>query len=292
MKSMTGFGMGTCALGKHLVIVEIFAVNHRYLEVKMQLPRGLRPLEAELRTLIQSDVHRGRLDVAFSLPPSSNTSYSVIPNVALAHAYRDAATELLSSLGLNNPLDDSFFTSRSDLFDVSSRREALSATEVKSAKQALRRAIKALQQERSREGRFLQRDLRQRIANLKTLRKFISTRTRLTQKNSRQKLMKKVTSLLPDMRTEVDRVIRDVAILVQKSDITEELVRLSSHLDTFSKFLNEREPVGKRMDFLLQEMHREVNTIGAKADDAGIRQSVVEAKEEVEKLREQVQNIE
>ena len=289
---MTGFGTGESSVGKQSLTVEIFAVNHRYLEIKMQLPHGLRPLEAELRCLVQSDVHRGRLDVFFSLPSSSNTSYSVIPNVALAHAYRDAAKELFSSLGLNEALNNSFFTSRADLFDVSSRREALSPIEIRSTKQALRRAIKALPQERSREGRFLQRDLSQRIANLKKLRKGISARTLITQANSRKKLAKKVTLLLPDMGTDVDRVIRDVAILVQKSDITEELVRLSSHLDTFSKFLSERKPVGKRMDFLLQEMHREVNTIGAKADDGKIRQSVVEAKEEVEKLREQVQNIE
>lgn len=291
MKSMTGFGSGGLTFSGVRVTVDIRAVNHRFLEVKLHLPRGFLALEDELRAMVATQVKRGRLEVFLALSGQTTRSYAVVPNIELAQAYTQAAEQLKSTLDINGELNLQFFMSRSDVFHVAEAHQ-LSSTEIDASKKALQRALTALERQRRREGKFLQRDLRQRIGNLEKVRRSVQQRSKHTQQATRQKLADKVNALLPQLDSDRRRVVQDIASLVQKSDITEEFVRLQSHLAAFSGFLRLEEPIGKRMDFLLQEMQREVNTIGAKADDASIRQLVVQAKEEVEKIREQVQNIE
>jgi uncharacterized protein (TIGR00255 family) len=164
--------------------------------------------------------------------------------------------------------------------------------EVQAVKQALQLALADLERQRSREGKFLSRDLRTRLAILERARRAIKKRNPLVQRMLREKLQERVTTMLQGMEIEHSRLFQEVVALTQKSDITEELVRLESHLQALSEALHSNEPVGKRIDFLLQEVQREINTIGAKAEDTTIRHLVVTAKEEVEKLREQVQNVE
>ena len=291
MKSMTGFGNGSIAVPGGHAAVDIRAVNHRFREVKFHLPRAFLPWEDEFRSLISTQLKRGRIEVFLSLSGCASRSSTVHLNIELARAYAQAVNRLQNELGISGELDLQFFATRPDLFQVAESQQ-LSTAEVSASKKALQRALTALTRQRSREGKFLQRDLRSRISTLEKLRRSVQHRTGQSRQVMRQKLADRIMPLLPHLETDRSRVLQEVASLVQKSDITEELVRLQSHLKEFSDLLPLEESVGKRMDFLLQEIQREVNTIGAKADDAPIRHLVVQAKEEVEKIREQGQNIE
>ncbi len=291
MKSMTGFGTGSLTFSGGRATVDIRTVNHRFFEVKLHLPRGFLALEDELRAMIATQIKRGRIEVFLTLSGQTARSYTVVPNIELARAYIEAAGQLKSTFDLGGDLSLHFFLSRPEVFQITEGQQP-SSIEGTVSKKALQRALTALERYRRREGKFLQRDLRGRIAILEKIRRSIGRRSTHTKQATQEKLADKVTALLPHLESDRRRVLQEVANLAQKSDITEECVRLQSHLGAFSDLLRLAEPVGKRMDFLLQEMQREINTIGAKADDASIRHLVVQAKEEVEKIREQVQNIE
>jgi len=291
MRSMTGYGSGSASFPGGRASIELRAVNHRFLEVKMMLPREFLPWEGEWREMIEAQVKRGRLDVSLTFSGRSPRPYAVNLNLDLARAYREAITRLQRDLQVKGEFDISFLTSRPELFQVTEKPQPTQA-EVQAVGQALRLALTALERQRSREGRFLARDLRTRIAVLERARQAISRRTPVVQELLREKLRERVTNLLQRVDIDQGRLLQEVAALTQRSDITEELVRLQSHEQALTEALRSNEPVGKRIDFLLQEVQREINTIGAKADDTTIRHLVVAAKEEVEKLREQVQNIE
>jgi len=291
VKSMTGYGSGSAAFSSGRITIELRAVNHRYLEVKMSLPRDFLACEAEFREIIEAQVKRGRVELALTCSGRPPHSYAVTLNVELAKAYREAATQFQHALGIKKELDLTFLTSRPDLFQVTEKSQ-LTKVETQAAKRALENALTVLQQQRNREGKFLQRDLRGRVTALDKVRRAIKERSGTVQETLRKKLSERVAYLLQGVEIDQSRLLQEVATLTQKSDITEELVRLQSHLQALAELLRKNEPVGKSIDFLLQEVQREVNTTGAKADDAAIRHLVVEAKEEVEKFREQVQNVE
>lgn len=290
MKSMTGFGSASRAFPGGRATVDVRAVNHRFLETKLHLPRGFMAAEAEFRALIAARVERGRVEAFLSLTGRAARSVRVVPNLPLARAYAKAAARLRRELGIDRGPDLQFFLSRADLFQVTEAAHA-SAAEVRACTAALQAALAGVDRERRREGRFLARDLRQRIRTLQRLRREVARRQQRLQPELHKKLVARAEALLAELEVEPIR-LPDVAGLLHKNDVTEELVRLESHLETCAGFLGLDEAVGKRLDFLLQEMQREVNTIGAKADDAPIRQLVVQMKQEVEKIREQGQNIE
>ncbi|MGH7964784.1 MAG: YicC/YloC family endoribonuclease [Candidatus Binatia bacterium] len=291
MKSMTGYGSGSAAFPGGRVSVELRAVNHRFLEVKMALPRDFFACEGEFREIVEAQIKRGRIELALTCAGRPPRAYTVNLNVELAKAYHEAVLHLRHALGVKGEPDLSFLTSRPELFQVIEKPQ-LTKVETLAAKEALQHALTALEQQRNREGKFLQRDLRGRVAALEKVRRAIKGRSGTVQEALRKKLSERVVTLLQGVEVDQSRLLQEVATLVQKSDITEELVRLQSHLEALAGLLRKNEPVGKSIDFLLQEVQREVNTTGAKADDAAIRHLVVEAKEEVEKFREQVQNVE
>jgi len=291
MKSMTGYGSGSAPFLGGRASIELRTVNHRFLEVKMMLPREFLPWEGEWREVIETQVKRGRIELTLAFSGRSVRPYAVTPNLDLARAYREAITRLQRDLGVRGELDVSFLTSRPELFQVTEKSQPTQG-EIQAARQALHLALIALERQRSREGKFLARDLRARIAILERAARAIGRRSPVVQKTLREKLRDRVTNLLQGVTIDQSRLLQEVVALTQKSDITEELVRLQSHLEALAETLQGNEPVGKRIDFLLQEVQREINTIGAKADDTTTRHLVVAAKEEVEKLREQVQNIE
>ena len=288
---MTGYGNASVAFPGGRVSAELRTVNHRFLEMKMLLPRLFLSWEDEFRRQIGAEVSRGRLELTLSLAGRAPRTYEVSLNRELAQAYHHALKNLQEELGMDGPLDIQLLASRPDVFQVI-EKPGLSPAEIQAAKKAVQDALQALERQRSKEGKFLQRDLRGRIKTLSKVRRTVATRTGRVQTASRDKLAERVRTFLAGTEVDQARLLQEVVTLTQKSDITEELVRLQSHLEAMSDLLGKHEPVGKRMDFLLQEINREINTIGAKADDAPIRHLVVEAKEEVEKIREQVQNIE
>jgi uncharacterized protein (TIGR00255 family) len=288
---MTGYGAGSASFPGGRVSVELRAVNHRFLELKTMLPRDFLPWEKDLRALLETQLKRGKVDLTLTLLGKPPGTYMVQLNLDLARAYQDALMRLQQELGLKGDADLNLLAAHSDLFQISEKPQPTTA-EIEAAKHALQRALTTLERQRLREGKFLQRDLRTRVSALGKIRRLVKERSVTTQQVQREKLRQRVMSLLKGIEVEQSRLLQEVVALTQKSDITEELVRLDSHLEALGSLLRAHEPVGKRIDFLLQEIQREINTIGAKADDTTIRHLVVEAKEEVEKLREQVQNVE
>jgi uncharacterized protein (TIGR00255 family) len=291
MRSMTGYGSGAASFPGGRVSVELRAVNHRFVEVKMPLPREFLPWEREFREIIESEVKRGRIEMALTCSGRPARAYTVQPNSALARSYYTALKRLYTELGIKEAIDLSLLMARQDLFQVTEQPQAV-ADEIRAAKEALQAALTTLNRQRVREGKFLQHDLRQRVSALEKKRRAIQERSRIAQDSIRQRLTERVAGLLQGVDIDQSRLLQEVVTLTQKSDITEEIVRLQSHLKALTTLVRAHEPVGKRIEFLLQEIQREINTIGAKSDDVMIRHTVVEAKEEVEKLREQVQNIE
>lgn len=291
MKSMTGYGSGVATFPGGRVQIELRTVNHRFIEIKMPLPREFLPWEREFRNIIEMQIKRGRTEMALTCVGRPARAYTVQPNLELARAYHTALKYLYRELGFKTEIDSSFFMARQELFQVEERPQAV-ADEIHAAKEALQSALIALDRQRRREGKFLQRDLRTRITALEKKRRAIQERSKIAQGILRQRLTERVLSLLQTVEVDHSRLLQEVVTLTQKSDITEEIVRFHSHLTALSDLLRDPEPVGKRIEFLLQEVQREINTIGAKSDDVTIRHTVVGAKEEVEKMREQVQNIE
>lgn len=291
MKSMTGYGGATVPFPGGKVVVEVRAVNHRFAEIRFTLPREYYPWEAELREMVQKVLKRGKIEVAIYPSGWQPKGYDVRLNIELARAYRDAFSHLRKELGVQGEVDLSFFASRPELFQVVEKPGQPNAG-VQAAKGALRQALAALERERCREGRFLKKDVGQRVRHLERLWKKVKKRLPIVQKGLKEKFRSRLAALLTGAEIDQGRLLQEVAFLIQRSDVTEELVRLHSHFTALRALLGESGPMGKRIDFLLQEIQREVNTIGSKADDAAVRQLVVEAKGEVEKLREQAQNIE
>ncbi|MBI3756468.1 MAG: YicC family protein [Deltaproteobacteria bacterium] len=291
MKSMTGYGSGVGTFPGGRVSVDLRTVNHRFVEIKMPLPRELLSWESEFRTTIENQVKRGRVEMSLTTVGRPARTYTVQPNTDLARSYHKALKHLYQELNIKTEIDLSFLTARQDFFQVSEQAQA-GADEIHAAKEALQEALTNLDRQRSREGKFLQRDLRARVVALEKTRRTIRERSHSAQDTSRQKLKDRVTSLLQGVEIDHNRLLQEIITLTQKSDITEEIVRLDSHIKALTDLLRAAEPVGKRIEFLLQETQREINTIGAKSDDVAIRHAVVGAKEEVEKMREQVQNVE
>jgi uncharacterized protein (TIGR00255 family) len=291
MKSMTGYGSGGAAFPGGRISIELRTVNHRFLEIKMPLPREFMPWEGEFRTALTAALQRGRVEMTLTVVGRPTKAYTIQPNLELARAYHKALQRIYRELGVKAEVDLSLLTTRQDLFQVSEQPHAV-AEELQAAKAALQDALTSLDRQRSREGKFLQRDLRTRVATLEKIRRTIRERSQVSQESARQKLKDRVTPLLQGVEVDQTRLLQEIVSLTQKSDITEEIVRLESHLKAIHDLFRATEPVGKRIEFLLQETQREINTIGAKSDDVAIRHAVVDAKEEVEKMREQVQNVE
>ena len=295
MRSMTGYGSGTATFPGGRVTVDLRAVNHRFLELKMPLPREMLSYEQEFRTMIEAHIKRGKLDLLLTSSGKPLRTYTVQPNLPLARAYQDAVECVQRELDVKGTLDLAFLAAHPELFQVQELQSTVEP-QAEAAKKALTAALTALERQRTREGKFLQRELLTRVTTLDQIRRKVKARSSIVYENTRERLKDRVNNLLQGLLkgVEVDqsRLLQEVSVLAQRGDITEELVRLQSHLEALRSHCRAAEPVGKRIDFLLQEVQREVNTIGSKADDVEVRHLVVAAKEEVEKLREQVQNVE
>lgn len=291
VRSMTGFGRGefTGELGR--IVVEAKAVNHRFSEVVFRMPRQFNPLEDQARKLVLREVTRGRVDVFVTWTPSARTK-SVQVDKDLAMAYYYALKELGEEIGSNLELTADTLTRLPDVFSVVEAE--LTAEELwPPFAEALSAALSGLLAMREREGAALAQDLLSRIQRIEQIRNEIAQRAPLVVEEYRAKLTRRLEELLPPSSgVDPQRLAQEVAIFADRADISEELQRLASHMVQFRSALAGDGPVGRKLDFLVQELGREVNTIGSKANDAAITNLVVEAKSELEKVREQVQNME
>lgn len=292
MRSMTGFGAGAADGAGARITVEIRGVNQRHLDVRIAAPREYAAWEGDLRDRVRARAERGRIDVTVVRQAvAARRRYHVAVRQELAVAYVEAARALGRRLRLPGEVTLVDVLRFPELFEVAERPPDL-RRELPVVHRALAAALAAFTRERDREGRHLQRDMRGRVATLRGLVRRIRIRVPVIQEAARQRLQNRVSRIVAGIDMDAARVAQEIGTLVERGDVTEELVRLDSHLGALGAAVKEAGPAGKRIEFLLQEVLRELNTTGAKTADAGINGWVLAGKAEVEKLREQVQNVE
>jgi len=293
IRSMTGYGRAEVAGARLALAVEVKSVNHRHLDIALKLPRAVTALEPDARRLVQSAIQRGRIDVTASLYPVEGGSLSpVAVNLAQAREYAEVAQRLADEMNLVGGPTVAWLLEQPGVIS----REAEPALSPEDAwpllERALSQALGELVTRRQAEGEVLRRDLLGLCAALGAQVELIAERAPLAVERRAARLRERIQALLGEAAIDETRIATEVAVWAEKTDITEELARLRAHLDQLRRLLRDGGTVGRTLDFLMQEMNREVNTVGSKADDLEISQAVIAAKSTLEKLREQAQNIE
>jgi uncharacterized protein (TIGR00255 family) len=288
---MTGFGRGENTGLHKQVTVEIKSVNHRYNEVLVKLPRQYTLLEENVRREVLKNVSRGRVEVKLNLENAGGDKIKVEVDKELALAYYKALKELATIVDMPLNLRPVEIAQMPDVMKVEETEENLDEI-WRDVKPALEQALLVLLEMRKKEGEKLEADFKARIDYLHELHNKIEDRSPFVVSQYRDKLHSRLKEIINSGQVDENRVELEIALFADRSSIDEELTRLKSHFNQFIEALEEDSPVGRKLDFLIQEMHREVNTIGSKASDMEITRHVVEMKCELEKLREQVQNIE
>ncbi len=291
LSSMTGYGRGEADGAGKVITVELKAVNHRYLETLIRLPRQYNSLEEKMKRDIQAQVARGRVEVYTNFKETGEAKRTVKVDKDLAVAYDKALEDLADVLNAAYQADVYRLMTLPEVVSVEQTEEDLE--QIWQVMQlALQRALKNLVEMRQQEGNRLRADLVHRLDKITEGSKLIETRQPQVVKAYQDKLAQRVAEILADIPLDENRLANEVAVFADRVSITEELVRLDSHLQQFHATLNLQEAVGRKLDFLTQELNREINTIGSKANDLEIGKIVVEVKSEIEKIREQVQNLE
>lgn len=288
---MTGFGRATASQDGREVTVEIKTVNHRYLDLSFRMPRSFASLEDRLRKWVGEQLERGKVDVYINYRNIREDHAQVCVDTALALSYQKAIAQLSEASCLSNTLS---------LTQLAGYPQVLTVLEAEEDEEAVaavlhcavKEALKKLKKMRAAEGEQLKRDLLAKADAVETLVKTIETAAPQVEQAGKERLMQKMQEYLEADESLKQRVLMEAAILADKHAIDEELVRLFSHIRQFRTTAEEENPVGRKLDFIVQEMNREINTIGSKANDAQIGSSVIQCKSELEKMREQVQNIE
>jgi uncharacterized protein (TIGR00255 family) len=292
MRSMTGFGAASADAPTARLVVEVRGVNQRHLDVRFAGAREFAPWESELRERVRERVERGRVDVTIArVPAPGRRRYTVLVRDDLARAYVAAGRRLRQTLGLEGVLDVRALLAVPDLLEVREDAPDL-RRELPALRSALGRALAAFERQRRREGRALQADMRRRIGAIEAVAARVRRELPALDRALAARIHERAGRLLAGVDAEVTRLAAELAQQIDRGDVTEELVRLASHTRALRAALAGRDAVGKRIEFLLQEVQRELNTTGAKLADAALVEAVLRAKEDVEKLREQVQNVE
>lgn len=290
VRSMTGFGAAGVAITGGRLTIELRSVNQRFLDVRVTAPREYASWEATCREIVGKHVARGRVEVYVGRNAPARGQTRIVVNVQAARDYAAAWKRVAAEVGIKGSLDLGLLRGAEIFETVETPRDL--RKEFPLATRALTAALATLDTARRREGRNLQRDMQARVARLLTIERAIRAHAATVAGELQTKVHDRLQGILKASTVDPARVAQEVAYLAERSDVTEELVRLRSHLDELRKLLATGGPCGKQIEFLLQETHREINTIGSKVNQLEITRLVVEAKGEVERLREQVQNVE
>lgn len=291
IKSMTGYGRGEWQGEGRRVEVEVKSFNHRYLDISLRLPRRLASLESQVRNFIKQRLSRGRVEFFVQVDNSSLPEQKLELDVALAKDLHFALKSLKEVLGIPGEIRIETMANFKDIFG---HKEVEIDLEKEWAflQGALEGALNGLEKMRSQEGLTLREDFLCRLQTIEEMIGAIEEKAPGVLRASHDRLAERVRELSGAISIDEGRLAQEVAYLAERSDITEELVRIRSHLNQFREMLDRPEPMGRKLEFLLQEINREANTIGSKASDAGMAQVIVGVKSELEKMREQVQNVE
>ena len=293
MKSMTGYGRGECSQNGFKITVELSSVNRKQSEILINLPRELEPLEPQVRDEINRHVARGRLTVRVMLHMGNGDTVGRIHlNLPLARAYAQQLQGLARSLGVSESVSLDLLTRAPGVMRL--EEEVAGAEDFWPVlEKSLRQALTGLVAMREKEGAYLTKELRHRLKLMRKSARRVQQRAPAVGKAYRLQLLSRLQRAgLPAGLAEDQRLLQEVVLFTDRSDISEELARLQSHFEQFEEGLEAKEPVGRTLEFLVQEVNREVNTIGSKANDSLISRQVVTLKGELEKVREQIQNIE
>ncbi len=290
MRSMTGCGSGKVQQDGWEVTVDLKTVNHRFLDIGMRLPRNLSFLEQTVRDTIGRKISRGHADVYLTVKRTDISAIDVACDTDLAGLYLGAAEQIAQKTGAENDMTVSSLMKMDGVLTLN-EREMDEETVASICREATEIAAAQLVQMREREGMHLKGDLQNHLDAADALREMIMKRAPMVVEEYKDKLETRLKNLLTET-VDPQRLAQEVAIIADRCAIDEELARLDSHIRQMRKYLENEGEIGKKMDFLIQEMNREANTIGSKASDAAIAQHVVDLKSEIEKLREQIQNVE
>ncbi|MBR4874500.1 MAG: YicC family protein [Clostridia bacterium] len=291
IKSMTGYGRAEQIDENRKIVIDMRSVNHRYCDISVKAPRAYGYLEDKIREYISSVISRGKIEVFVYIETYTSEDKVITLDHALCENYYKLLTELKQTYTLRNDIGLSDLSRFSDIF-VTRHQEEDKDKVWDMIFPCLKSATDDFISARIREGERLHENLVARAKAIKEELSFIKERAPEISKEYSVKLKERMTELLGNFKVDEGRLLTEVGIMADKVCIDEELVRLESHFSEFEKILSLSEPVGRKLDFLVQEINRETNTIGSKANDFGIAKNVVEIKSEIEKLREQIQNIE
>ena len=288
---MTGFGHAVVSKDGRELSIELKSVNHRFLDLALRMPRSLAFLEDTVRNTLGTMLARGHVDIFANYRNTRNDSKKVEINMPMLSAYMTAARQAAEELGIENDLTLSRALRLTDIVSVTEADDDRPAL-AELMKDALTRAANELIEMRMREGERLSSDMKTRLGVIADIREKISERAPLVVEEQRKKLNERIESLLSETEIDRARLATEIALFADKVSIDEELVRLSSHIAAAGELLENSGSVGRKLDFIVQEMNREFNTIGSKANDKTIASLVIDGKAELEKMREQVQNFE
>ena len=272
--------------------VEIRSVNNRFIDINTRLPKSLAPLELPLKKMVKSKCARGSFDISIAIEKNgdSEANLEVAPNLPLATEYLNAFKNIQEGLGLKGEIDINTILSQRDVVKPELKKVEDSSEEI--VLQTVDKTLTDLVKMREDEGKNLEKDILNQISSIKALGKLISTKQSITVQEFQDKLKEKIQTLTTGIEIDPARIAQESALLADRCDVTEELVRLESHLDQFNKLVASHEPQGRKLEFLTQEINREVNTIGSKTIDLEVSKAVIEMKSCLEKIREQLANIE
>ncbi|HAD04800.1 MAG: YicC family protein [Desulfuromonadales bacterium GWD2_61_12] len=291
IKSMTGFGKGMTTLTRATLTVEVKTVNHRFCDVSVKSPRSIALWESEIKKRVGERLKRGKIDIFIAVESSSGGATVPTLNLPLAEAYFRLFDDLRGRLGLAGEVPLSLVTGQRDVLVL--QEEPIAETDLwPGLEQALEGALEGVEAMRLAEGEATGRDLAARLAILADLLDGVTLRSALVPQEWQARLRERIARLTQELEFDPARVAQEVALFADRCDISEELARFRSHLDQFRSLMGSGEAVGRQLDFLVQELNRETNTIGSKSNDAELARLVVTIKSELEKIREQVQNIE
>ena len=272
--------------------VEIRSTNNRFIDINVRLPKSLATLELPLKKMVKSRCARGSFDIniAVGKNSASETDLEVAANLSLATEYLNAFKKIQDDLGLKGEIDINTILAQRDVVKPEIKKTEDSCEEI--VMQTVEKTLNDLIKMREEEGSNLEKDIINQISSIKALGKSISTRQSITVQQFQEKLKEKIKTLTAGIEIDPARIAQESALLADRCDVTEELVRLESHLEQFNKLIASHEPQGRKLEFLTQEINREVNTMGSKTIDLEVSKAVIEIKSCLEKIREQLANIE
>lgn len=289
--SMTGYGSAKGSVEGQEITVELKSVNNRYLDCSVRLPRNFLFAEDTVKQAVSAGVSRGKVDVFVSAQASQDSGTVVSVNEELARGYRDAVARIAETLGLESGLNAFSLARFPDVLTVE-RRELDKDKAAAALSEITAKAVEEFNAMREREGERLRRDMLGKLETIEGLVSVVEERSPQTVMEYRERLEARLRDILADRSLDEQRVITEAAIFADRTAVDEETVRLRSHIAQFRTMLEEGSPIGRKMDFLVQEFNRESNTIGSKCSDASLAKVVVDLKSEIEKIREQLQNVE